>query len=35
MLSVLKLSLPINQLNVKIDLKNLQEPNWGEVTEEL
>ena len=34
MLSVLKLSLPFNQQCIKIDLKNLQEPNWDEVTEE-
>ena len=33
MLSVLKLTLPINQLYIKIDLKNLWEPNWDEVTE--
>ena len=34
MLSVLKLSLPFNQKYIKIDLKNLQELNWDEVTEE-
>ena len=34
MLSVLKLSLPLDQQYIKIDLKNLQEPNWDEVTEE-
>ena len=34
MLSVLKLSLPFNQKYIKIDFKNLQEPNWDEVTEE-
>ena len=34
MLSVLKLNLPFNQQYIKIDLKNLQEPNWDEVTEE-
>ena len=34
MLPVLKLSLPINQLYIKIDLKNLQESNWGELTKE-
>ena len=34
MLSVLKLSLPLNQQYLKIDLNNLQEPNWDEVTEE-
>ena len=33
MLSVLKVSLPLNQQYIKIDLKNLQEPNWDEVTE--
>ena len=33
-LSVLKLSLAFNQQCIKIDLKNLQEPNWDEVTEE-
>ena len=33
MLSVLKLSLPFNQQCIKIVLKNLQEPNWDEVTE--
>ena len=32
MLSVLKLSLLFNQQCIKIDLKNLQEPNWDEVT---
>ena len=34
MLSVLKLNLPFNQQCIKIDLKNLQELNWDEVTEE-
>ena len=34
MLPVLKLSLPFNQQYIKIDLKNLQEPNWDEVTKE-
>ena len=34
MLSVLKLNLPFNKQSIKIDLKNLQEPNWDEVTEE-
>ena len=34
MLSVLKLSLPLNQEYVKINLKNLQEPNWDKMTEE-
>ena len=34
MLSVLKLSLQFNQKCLKIDFKNLQEPNWDEVTEE-
>ena len=34
MLPVLKLSLPFNQEYIKIDFKNLQEPNWDEVTEE-
>ena len=34
MLSALKLSLPFNQQCNKIDLKNLQEPKWDEVTEE-
>ena len=34
MLSVLKLSLPFNQKFIKIDLKDLQEPNWDEMTEE-
>ena len=34
MLSVLKLSLPFNQKYIKIDFKNLQEPNWDEVREE-
>ena len=34
MLSVLKLNLPFNQQCIKIDLKNLQEPNWDEITEE-
>ena len=34
MLSVLKLSFPFNQQCIKIDLKNLQEPNWDEETEE-
>ena len=34
MLSVLQLSLPLNQWYIKIDLKNLQELNWDEVTEE-
>ena len=34
MLSVLKLSLPNNQIFIKIDLKNLQESNCDEVTEE-
>ena len=34
MLSVLKMSLPLNQQYIEIDLKNLQEPNWNEVTEE-
>ena len=33
-LLVLKLSLPFNQKYIKIDLKNLQEPDWDEVTEE-
>ena len=33
MLSVLKLSLPSNQQCIKIDLKNLQAPNWAEMTE--
>ena len=33
MQSVLKLSLPLNQQYIKIDLKNLQESNWDEVTE--
>ena len=35
MLSPLKLSLPLNQQYIKIDLKNLQESNWYEVTKEL
>ena len=34
MRSVLKLSLPFNQKCIKIDLKDLQEPNWDEMTEE-
>ena len=34
MLSVLKLSLPLNQQYIKIDLKNLREPNGDEMTEE-
>ena len=34
MLSVLKLSLLLYQQYIKIDLKNLQEPNWDVVTEE-
>ena len=34
MLSVLKLNIPFNQQCIKIDSKNLQEPNWDEVTEE-
>ena len=34
MLSVLKLSLPFNQQCIKIDLTNLKEPNWDEVTEQ-
>ena len=34
MLSVLKLNLPFNKQYIKIDLKNLQEPNWDEVIEE-
>ena len=34
MLSGLKLSLSFNQKCVKIDFKNLQEPNWVEVIEE-
>ena len=32
--SVLKLSLPFHQKLIRIDFKNLQEPNWDEVTEE-
>ena len=32
--SVLELILPLNQHYIKIDLNNLQEPNWDEVTEE-
>ena len=34
MISVLKLSLLLNQQYIKIDLNNLQEQNWDEVTEE-
>ena len=34
MLSVLKLRLLFNLQCIKIDLKNFQEPNWYEVTEE-
>ena len=33
-LSFLKLSLAFNQQCIKTDLKNLQEPNWDEVTDE-
>ena len=33
-LSVLKLSLAFNQQCIKTDLKNLQGPNWDEVTDE-
>ena len=33
MQSFLKLSLPFNQKCIKIDFKNLQEPNWNEVTD--
>ena len=33
-LSILKLSLPINQQYIKIDLKNFQEQNSDEWTEE-
>ena len=33
-LPVLKLSLSFNQEYIKIDLKNLQEPNWDKVTKE-
>ena len=33
MLSILKLSLPFNQQYIEIDLKNLQELNWDEITE--
>ena len=33
MLSVLKLNLTFNQKCIKIDLKNLKEPNWDEVIE--
>ena len=33
-LSVLNLSLAFNQQCIKTDLKNLQEPNWDEVTVE-
>ena len=33
-LSVLKLSLTFNQKCIKIDFKNLPEPNWDDVTEE-
>ena len=32
-LSVLKLSLQLNKQYIKIDLKNLEDPNWDEVTE--
>ena len=34
MVSVLKLNLTFNQQCTKIDLKNLQEADWNEVTEE-
>ena len=34
MLSVFKMNLPFNKQSIKIDLKNLQESNWDEVTEE-
>ena len=33
MLSVLRLNLQFNQKCVKIDFKNLQEPNWDELAE--
>ena len=35
MLSLLKWSLPLNKLDIKIDFKNLQDTNWDEVTEEI
>ena len=31
--SVLELGLAFNQLWIKMDLKNLQEPNWDEATD--
>ena len=34
MVSILKLSVSLNQQYFRIDLKTLQEPNWDEGTEE-